>query len=145
MRVQVDRDRAAQAGVPMASVAGTLRAAVEGAEAGKLRLGGDEIPIRVRLGEADRGSASDMLAMTLWTAKGRIALGDVASVERGEGPNVIEREDRQRQIRIYAWPMGRSLGEMVPEFEAAFMKIETPPGAGYTFDGEVRNMRESNN
>jgi hydrophobe/amphiphile efflux-1 (HAE1) family protein len=144
LRVSVDRDRAARAEIPVAQIAATVRAAMEGEEAGKLRDGKDEIAIKVRLGEADRQNADDVLRMTIWTPKGPMALGDLARVDRGEGPNVIEREDRERQIMIYAWNAGRSLGEIVPEMEAAFAKIEQPPGASFVWDGQVRNMKESN-
>ncbi len=144
LRVTVDRDRAANAGVPVELIARTLRTAIEGQEAGKMRQGKDEIPIRVRLTSADRDTVDDVLRMTVWTPKGRVAIGDLAKVERGEGPTVIEREDRERQIVIWASPLGRPLGEIVPEMDAAFAKIKLPPGASVHQDGQVRQMNESN-
>jgi hydrophobe/amphiphile efflux-1 (HAE1) family protein len=144
LRVSIDRDKAARAGVPVASVAMALRAAIEGDEASKLRQGKDEVPIRVRLGEHDRASMSDVLAMTMWTPKGPVALGDLATVEHGEGPAAIEREDRERQIVVWAAPKGRALGEMVPDMKAAFDAIPLPPGASWHLDGQVRQMEESN-
>ena len=144
LRVSVDRDRAASAGVPVQLIGMTLRTAIEGEEAGKMRQGKDEIPIRVRLTSADRDTVDDVLRMTVWTPKGRVAIGDLAKVERGEGPTVIEREDRERQIVIWASPLGRPLGEIVPEMDAAFAKIKLPPGASVHQDGQVRQMNESN-
>jgi len=144
LRVSVDRDKAATAGVPVATVALALRAAIEGDDTVKLRQGKDEVPIRVRLGQGDRATMDDVLRMTLWTPKGPMALGDLASVERGEGPSVIEREDRERQIIIAATANGRSLGELVPEMQAAFGTIKMPAGASYHFDGQIRQMNESN-
>ncbi|HEY2518228.1 MAG TPA: efflux RND transporter permease subunit [Polyangiaceae bacterium] len=144
VRVSVDRDRAAADGVPVALIARTLRTAIEGEEAGKMRQGKDEIPIRVRLASGDRDTIQDVLRMTVWTPNGRVAIGDLAKIERGEGPTVIEREDRERQIVIWASPLGRPLGEIVPEMNAAFAKIEMPAGASYHQDGQVRQMSESN-
>jgi multidrug efflux pump subunit AcrB len=144
LRVAVDRDRAARAGVPVATVAMALRAAIEGDEAGKLRQGKDDVPIRVRLYRGDRSKMEDVLRMTIWTPSGPVALGDLAKVEHGEGPSAIEREDRERQITISASPYGRSLGELVPEMNAAFAKIKMPPGSSYQLDGQVRQMQESN-
>jgi hydrophobic/amphiphilic exporter-1 (mainly G- bacteria), HAE1 family len=144
LRVAVDRDRAARAGVPVANVALALRAGIEGDEAGKLRQGKDDVPIRVRLGKGDRATMDDVLQMTVWTPKGPVALQDLASVERGEGPSAIERQDRERQIVIWASSKGRSLGELVPEMNAAFAKIKLPPGASFHFDGQVKAMQESN-
>ena len=144
LRVAVDRDRAARAGVPVATVALALRAAIEGDEAGKLRQGKDDVPIKVRLEKGDRASMESVLQMTIWTPKGPVALADLASVEHGEGPSAIEREDRERQIVIWASPKGRSLGDLVPEMDAAFAKIELPPGGSFHYDGQVRQMAESN-
>ncbi len=144
LRVAVDRDRAARAGVPVANVALALRAAIEGDEAGKLRQGKDDVPIRVRLEKGDRATMDDVLQMTVWTPKGPVALQDLATVERGEGPSAIERQDRERQIVIWAAPKGRSLGELVPEMNAAFAKIKLPPGASFHLDGQVKQMQESN-
>ncbi|MGH2744539.1 MAG: efflux RND transporter permease subunit, partial [Thermoleophilaceae bacterium] len=49
LRVAIDRERAADRGLAVAPLAMALRGAMEGDEAGQLRLGGDQIPIRVRL------------------------------------------------------------------------------------------------
>jgi hydrophobe/amphiphile efflux-1 (HAE1) family protein len=144
LQVHVDRDKAARAGIPVAQVAMAVRSAIEGQEAGKLRQGKDEVPIRVRLGESDRSTVDDVLRLTIQTPKGPVALGDLADVDRGEGPNVIEREDRERQIVIVGFPLGRPLGELSAEMESAFAKIKMPPGSSYHFDGQIRQMRETN-
>ncbi len=144
LRVSVDRDKAARAGVPVSTVAMALRASIEGDEAGKLRQGKDDVPIRVRLNKGDRATMDDVLKMTIWTPNGPVALGDLAHAEYGEGPSTIEREDRERQIVIAAAPYGRSLGDLVPEMNAAFGKIPMPPGGSYHLDGQIRQMQESN-
>lgn len=144
LRISIDRAKAGRAGIPVASVAMALRAAIEGDEAGKMRQGKDDVPIRVRLGKTDRASMGDVLKMTLWTPKGPVELGDIASVEIGEGPSVIEREDRERQLVIWASPRGRSLGDVGPEMKAAFAQIPLPQGASVHYDGQIRQMEESN-
>jgi hydrophobic/amphiphilic exporter-1 (mainly G- bacteria), HAE1 family len=144
LRVSIDRAKAGRAGIPVSTVAMALRAAIEGDEAGKMRQGKDDVPIRVRLGQVDRASMGDVLRMTVFTPKGPVTLGDLASVEMGEGPSVIEREDRERQLVIWASPRGRSLGELGPEMKAAFAKIPLPTGASVHYDGQIRQMEESN-
>jgi hydrophobic/amphiphilic exporter-1 (mainly G- bacteria), HAE1 family len=144
LRVSVDRERAARAGVPVAAIAMAVRTAIEGDEAGKFRDGKDEIPIKVRLSERDRKTADDVFQMTIQTPAGPVALSDLAKVERGDGPSVVERESRERQIVITAGTKGRSLGDLVKEMDVAFAKIKVPPGTSYHYDGQVRNMNESN-
>ncbi len=144
LRVAVDRDRAAVEQMPVAQVALALRASMTGEEAGKFREGKDEIPIRVRMREEDRNSVSAILDMSMWTPKGRVSLRDLAKVTQAEGPAVIEREGRERQIVIWAYPRGRSLGEIVPDLKAAFAKIKLPKSGAYYLDGQIRQMTESN-
>jgi hydrophobic/amphiphilic exporter-1 (mainly G- bacteria), HAE1 family len=145
LRVTVDRDKAARMGVPVATIAMGLRAAIEGDEAGKLRQGKDETPIRVRLGESDRASATDMLRMTVQTPQGPVALGDIANVDQGDGPSVISREGRQRQIILWATPTSRPLTDLAADMKKSFDAIKMPAGGSYAFDGQIKQMGESNN
>src|SRR5690606_30509646 len=99
LSVSVNRARAADRGLSAAQVAFALRTAIEGEEAGKLRQEGQkqDVPIKVRLDERYRGDASTLSSLSLSTPRGPIKLGDVVNIERSEGPQVIERENRNRQ------------------------------------------------
>jgi multidrug efflux pump subunit AcrB len=144
LRVDVDRQRAADKGLAVAQVALALRTALEGDEATKLRQGKDEVPIRVRMMQGDRETADDLLGLTLRTPKGPVKLGDVSSLARGEGPQVIEREDRSRQIQLWAAPRGRALGDIVDEVRPRLAALKLPPGASISYDGQIRMMAETN-
>jgi hydrophobe/amphiphile efflux-1 (HAE1) family protein len=144
LRVEIDRQRAADQGLAVAQVAMALRNAMEGEEATRLRQGKDEVPVRVRLHKADRSGPSDLEHLTLATPKGPVQLGDVARLVRGEGPQVIEREDRSRQIQIWAAPRGRALGDIVEDVRPQIDKIKMPAGTSYAFDGQIRMMKENN-
>lgn len=144
LRVNVDRQRAADYGLPVAQVAMSLRTAVEGDEATKLRQGKDEIPIRVRLDEGDREDASSIAAITLPTRKGPVKLTDLASFSRAEGPQVIERENRSRQIQVWGSPVGRPLGDIVKEMKPRIDALELPAGTTIFYDGQIRMMNETN-
>jgi hydrophobic/amphiphilic exporter-1 (mainly G- bacteria), HAE1 family len=144
LKVAVDRQRAADQGIAVAQIAMSLRTAVEGEEATKLRLGKDEIPVVVRIRPEDRASQQDLSRIKLWSPKGVVAVGDVATLERGDGPQVIERENRTRQVAVWATPRGRSLGEIVAELQPKIDKIELPAGVVITYDGQIKQMTESN-
>ncbi|MRG91200.1 efflux RND transporter permease subunit [Polyangium spumosum] len=144
MRVKVDRQRAADQGISVAQVAMTLRTAIEGEEASKLRQGKDEVPIRVQMREEDRASPAELARLTLWSPRGAVALADVARLEMGEGPQVIEREDRQRQISVWATPRGRSLGEIVGELMPRIDAIQKPKGTSLAYDGQIEQMNDTN-
>ncbi|MBI4953179.1 MAG: efflux RND transporter permease subunit [Myxococcales bacterium] len=144
LRVEVNRQRAAELGIEVAQVAMALRTALEGGEAGSLRDGKDEIPIRVRYA-ADFRATSDALArVTLNTPRGPVKLSDVARFERGEGPQVIERENRSRQVQVWATPRGRALGDVLAEFAPRVAALAKPEGTSIVYDGQIRLMGETN-
>jgi multidrug efflux pump subunit AcrB len=144
MRVEIDRQRAADQGLSVAQVAMALRTAMEGEEAGKMRQGKDEVPIRVRLRGEDRAGAADLSRISLRSPKGLVSLAEIAHLARGEGPQVIEREARMRQIAIWATPNGRSLGDIVKELQPKIDGIKKPEGVTYVYDGQIKQMTESN-
>ncbi|RYE93541.1 MAG: efflux RND transporter permease subunit, partial [Myxococcales bacterium] len=144
LQVDVDRQRAADQGLTVSQVALALRNALEGDEVTKLRQGKDEVPIRVRLGQTDRASASDLERVTLSTPRGPVKLLDVAKLTRGEGPQVIEREDRRRQIVIWATPKGRALGEIAEEIKPRIAALTLAKDVTVFYDGQIKQMEESN-
>jgi hydrophobe/amphiphile efflux-1 (HAE1) family protein len=146
MRVEIDRQRAADQGLVVAQVAMALRTAMEGEEAGKMRQGKDEVPIRVRLRGEDRAGAADLSRISLRSPKGLVSLAEIAHLSRGEGPQVIEREARLRQIAIWATPNGRSLGDIVKELQPKLdaLQAKAGPGLSFTYDGQIKQMTESN-
>jgi len=144
IEVELDRQRAADRGLTVAEVALALRTAMEGDESGNLRTGGDEIPIRVRLDEDYRGNAESLKNVTLQTRQGPVKLADVANFKRSEGPQVIERENRQRQITLWATPTGRPLGDVAKEFQPQIAAAALGQGISVDYDGQLRLMNETN-
>jgi hydrophobic/amphiphilic exporter-1 (mainly G- bacteria), HAE1 family len=146
LAVSVDRVRAADRGLSAAQVAIGLRTAIEGEEAGKLRREGQkqDIPIMVRLDERYRTDATMLANLSLPTARGPVKLGDVVNIERTEGPQVIERENRQRQVTIWATPIGRPLGDVAAEFQPRIAQVELATGMSIFYDGQLRLMNENN-
>lgn len=146
LAVHIDRVRAADRGLSAAQVALGLRVAIEGEEAGKLRREGqrEDIPIMVRLDERYRGDAATLANLSLSTARGPVKLGDVVRIDRSEGPQIIERENRQRQVTIWASPIGRPLGDVAAEFQPRIAALELASGMSIFYDGQLRLMNENN-
>jgi hydrophobe/amphiphile efflux-1 (HAE1) family protein len=146
LSVSVDRQRAADRGLTAAEVAMALRNAVEGTEAGKLRQTGqkDDVPIVVQLDKSYRDDAASLANITLATSRGPVKLSDVVNITRTDGPQVIERENRNRQITIWATPIGRPLGDVAAEFQPQIAKLALAPGMSIFYDGQLRLMNENN-
>jgi HAE1 family hydrophobic/amphiphilic exporter-1 len=144
LQVQIDRMKAAERGLAVAPLAMSLRAAMEGAEAGRLRQGEDETPIKVRFTKGDRARPEALANILLPTPKGPVRLGDVATFSRGEGPQVVERENRNKQVQVWATPAGRPLGDIVKDIQPQIAAIPLPNGTSIFYDGFIRLMNENN-
>jgi hydrophobic/amphiphilic exporter-1 (mainly G- bacteria), HAE1 family len=142
--LNVDRQAAADRGLAMADVAMGLRAAMAGVESGNFRRNGDDVPILVRLDPEGRKDERALETVSVLGRRGPVKIADVAHFERASGPQVIERENRQRQIVLWASPVGRPLGDVAKEFQAAIAKIELPSGTSVYYDGQLRMMNETN-
>ncbi len=144
LQLEIDRAKAADRGLSVGQVAMALRTAMDGAEAGKLRDGMDDVTIRVLFGARDREKASDLEQLSILSPKGPTKLSDIAKFVRADGPQVIEREARSRQIQVWASPNGRALGDIVKDIKPQIAAIKLPPGGSIFYDGQIRLMNENN-
>jgi multidrug efflux pump subunit AcrB len=149
LQLAIDRDRAAALGVPTAVVASTVRTALEGEVAGLYRDGDDEIDIRVRLDAEDRDNAELIGVLTVPIMSGDryagfLPIREVTRQERGAGPAVIERLDRQRSIKVTASALGRPLGDVVKDVLSRLEHEELPDGVSWQLEGDAKVMLESN-
>lgn len=142
--VRVNRDLASQLHIPLALVASTVRASLEGEVAGLYHDDDDDIDMRVRLRESDRSNAGLVGGLRIPTAGGFIPLSDIATIDRGEGPAEIQRFDRRRVVMVTASAAGRSVGDVVAEFQAVVDTETMPVGVDYLMRGQVEQMNESN-
>jgi HAE1 family hydrophobic/amphiphilic exporter-1 len=148
--VNIDRDRAADLGVPVASIAMAVRFLVGGDKATDIQADGERYDVRVRLDQQFRQRSQDLLNLKVrstnpgpyGTPPPLVHLSNVVTVDTGTGPGKIERQNRRRQVTILANLEGKVLGEAQTEVNAAAAAvvpkhIET----GWTGQGEF--MMES--
>jgi HAE1 family hydrophobic/amphiphilic exporter-1 len=103
LEIQVDRNLAAQVGVAPQDAASTGRAAVGGLIATKVRMPDGLINTILRLPEPSRSDLTAIESLQVRTASGStVPLASVASFVWTEEPPLIERQDRQRIVRVYA-------------------------------------------
>jgi HAE1 family hydrophobic/amphiphilic exporter-1 len=144
LHVAIDRDVAADRGVPAGLVGATARMLVEGQVVGSLQDGEDEADIRMR---ADPRFAVDqraIAALPLPSPRGRVALGDVARVEMAAGAAEVQRQDRMRAITVSSQiAPGGSLGAILDGLEAELTARPLPEGMYWVLDGEAKNMAET--
>lgn len=148
--VEVKRDVAADAGLNVNALAGTLRTLLAGTTVGNWRASdGENYDVLVRLGPQSRDSLADLQRMPInlpAAADGAprvMALSQLAEVRPSTGPNQINRRDMAREITIDANALGRSSGEVSADIKKVLDEIAFPPGYRYSFGGSTKNMNES--
>jgi len=145
-KVYIDRDRAADLGVDVATVAEAINLLISGElniARYKDELKGKRYDIRVRLNPQDRESSQSMQRIYVRARDGKLVeLANVVKVEEGTGPSVINRVDRQRAITVFASLEGKPLGEAKNELDAIAAKI-LPPDYLPKYQGMADTMKES--
>jgi HAE1 family hydrophobic/amphiphilic exporter-1 len=145
MQVRIDRARASDADVNAAGLATQLRMAISGDVVAKLREGTTETDIRVRLAEKDRATPERVRELEVYTPQGLRPVSDLADVALRDGPSVIEHDNRERQIAVYAQlGKGAALGDIAKALKARVAAQPLPPGYAIRYDGQMKNLDEQN-
>ena len=131
IKVHIDYAAAAQYGVPAPQVLTTLQSLVEGEKITQIVEGGRRFALVVKLPETAR-SIDGLNQILIETPTGRIPLSKIATIEDGDGPNQISRDDGKRRIVLSANASGRALSEIVAEY--------TKTTEGPTRDRMVRDL-----
>jgi HAE1 family hydrophobic/amphiphilic exporter-1 len=141
--VQIDRDRAADLGVPVSSIATTLRYLMAGDAVSDMKDGLDLYDIIVRMTPEDRSRVEALPNIQVRSLTGNLVdLSNVTHLSRGEGPSQIERQARQRQILVLAGLEGMPLGEATQKLNAIAAKV-VPPDLVSGHVGMADTMTES--
>jgi HAE1 family hydrophobic/amphiphilic exporter-1 len=141
--IEIDRERAATLGVPVAAIATTIRALIAGDKVTELKDGLDIYDVTMRL--PDRIKAGFAALSNLKVRSGTGQLVDLASVVRvthTEGPSQIERQARQRQITVLANLEGISLGQARQMVDEVAPKV-VPKHLTTGYVGMAEVMQES--
>ncbi len=69
-------------------------------------------------------------------------LGSIASINPGEGPLSINRENQERYMQVLAGIDGRRFSDAASDVEAALARIETPYGFTIDMGGELEEQRQ---
>ncbi|MEQ8180692.1 MAG: efflux RND transporter permease subunit, partial [Smithellaceae bacterium] len=145
-KVYIDRDRAADLGVDVATVAEAINLLISGEldiARYKDELRGKRYDIRVRLYAEDRNSKGSLERIYVRARDGKLVeLSNVVKIEEGTGPSVINRVDRQRAITIFASLEDKPLGKATDELDAIAAKI-LPSDYIPKYQGMADVMKES--
>jgi multidrug efflux pump subunit AcrB len=118
VRVKIDVEKAADAGVSPALVAETLRIATSGSYAGnsaKFNLTERQLPIQVKMSPSIRTDLDALGRLGVPGKYGTQMIAGVADIVMGSEPAVIKRFDRSQQVTLEVELGLRSLGDVRDE------------------------------
>jgi HAE1 family hydrophobic/amphiphilic exporter-1 len=143
LAINIDRDRAADLGVPMAVIAMTMRSLMADDKVSEMTADGQRYDIRMKLDESFRRKAQDLMVLKVRSTTGQLVnLSNVVSIVDEAGPGKIERQNRQRQITVFANLSGIALGEATKQVES-FAKKVVPSTMTTDWAGQADMMKES--
>lgn len=143
--VVFDREKLALHGLNNASVSQAVRNRIDGMKASKYREDGDEYDIVVRYDEEHRVSLQDVENINLMSAMGRtIKLKEVATVVEEFAAPDIERENRQRLVKVQAsLAPGVALSDVVEQVQQVISEYDTPEGIDLELGGTLEDQQET--
>lgn len=124
-----------------------VRAAFFGDEAQRIQRGRDDVRVMVRYPKEERRHTASLENMKIRTPEGvEIPFSQVAEAQLGSGFSTIRRVDRNRAVNVSA---DAEKGQVDTNAIAADLRLfldellSDYPGVRYTFEGELKEQRES--
>ncbi|MEN9314234.1 MAG: hypothetical protein RIS35_627, partial [Pseudomonadota bacterium] len=142
LRVRIDHAALARHGLSPSALLLELQTMLEGARVAQVVEGSRRFDLVVRLPEAARGQQG-LARIRVDTPLGPVPLSRLASIEEGDGPNQVSRDDGRRRIVISANAQGRALSEVVSEIRAVVDDLRLPDGYFVSLGGQFQAQEEA--
>ena len=145
IHVAVDRKRAADLGVRMATIGNTLRLAVAGDDQISFyKEGQEQYPVKIRVLENQRRDVEEIGRLTVPSANGPVRIDNIARIERGLGPSSLQRSNRQFTVMMTAdVAPGHALDEASSDLRATLAELGMPPTMSFRLQGQSKILDET--
>lgn len=145
VQVIIDREAASDLGIPVQTVADSLRVLVGGLPVSKFRDGDEQYDVWLRAKAEDRSSTRGIYDLMLPSPTvGLVQLTSLAKLRDDRGPTEIERLTRERIVTVLGNPDTIPLGEAVKRAQRILdEKIKLAPGYSYILTGQAKTMAET--
>ena len=149
VQIRLDRTRAAEYGLNVASVATTVSAALQGDITAKFRdpIDSNQYNINVILAKPDRSNIYTVGNIPVGYQNGNpIRLGDVANVKIGAGPTRVDRLNRLRQVSVTSYLLpGTQINNVRFQIDPQLKDLAQQGKLGqvaYTWGGEAQTSAD---
>ncbi len=146
LKVTIDRDKAADLGVDVASIVESINLLISGeTDVTKFKddSRGKRYDLRIRLNPDERRNPEDLTQLYVRSRNGNLVeLRNLIRIQEGGGPSVINRVDRQRAVTLFASLEDKPLGAAMTELNEIAASI-LPPDYTPKYSGQADAMAES--
>jgi len=144
VRLTIDRDRAADAGVQIDAIGRAIETMLGGRQVTRFKRDGEQYDVIVQLDAAARNAPQDIAAIFV---RGRndtmVPLSSLVAWKESVSPRELNHFGQRRAVTITAnLAPGTSLGEAVDYLESAARK-HLPAGYAIDYNGETREFKQS--
>jgi hydrophobic/amphiphilic exporter-1 (mainly G- bacteria), HAE1 family len=145
VHVAVDRRRAADLGVRMATVGNTLRLAVSGDDQISFyKESAEQYPVKMRVREDQRRDIEEIGRLTVPSATGPVRIDNIARLERGLGPSSLSRSNRQFTVMLISdIAPGYALDGAAEDVRRVLAGLKMPGTMSYRLQGQSRILDET--
>lgn len=145
LRVAMDRQSIGRLGLNVDEIAAVLRSQIEGKELGTIYEGARRTPLILKGGTELRKSPAEFANLLITLENGdTVPLASLATIERVEGPVMINRERGNRIAVVVANVGGRDLVGFVEEAKAQVAKeVSLPSGYYLQWGGQFENQQRA--
>ena len=142
LRVEIDRQRAADLGVRVNDIAQALNTLIAGQVVSTFPSGGEQYDVRLRAAQEFRNSTDALKQLTVASSKlSWVTLDQVVRIRTGTAPSSIDRLNRQRQVSLTGnvLPGGSQAGVLSRMNELA-AGLHMDPGYGTALAGQSKEL-----
>lgn len=144
VRIELDREKMGQLGLPIAIVGMQLQNALTGNDDTQFDDKGQEYDIRVMVDKFDRKNVDDIKSMTFLTNDGKqVRLSEFAAISVENGNGSLERKNRIPNTTIRSYVMGAASGTVSAEIEKYLKENPLDENVRMLWGGEVKRQKES--
>jgi CzcA family heavy metal efflux pump len=140
--VRIDYRKAAQHGLAPGEVLEALQLLAEGTRVTQVIDGARRFDLVVRLADVER-SPQELARVMLSAPAGPIPLSSVATLEEGDGPNQIGRENGRRRIVVYANTDGSNMSRIIEDVRKAVTASRLPEGYFVSVEGQFQAQEQA--
>lgn len=142
INVRIDYRKTAQYGLAPGEVLKVLQTLSDGERVTQVVDGARRFDIVVRLAD-ERRSPQDLARLMIESPAGRIPLSSIATVEEGDGPNQIGRENGRRRIVVYANTDGSDMSRVIGNIRKAISTTSLPNSYFVSIEGQFQAQEQA--